>query len=65
MSDQLIHQRNKEKYREHEFEGFSIMPVDNVLKLYSKTIESKFLHYGPVNPSKKQRTIMSFNIPMA
>ena len=22
------------------------MPVDNVLKLYSKTIESKFLHYG-------------------
>ncbi|GIQ98164.1 MAG: hypothetical protein CM15mP4_0010 [Candidatus Neomarinimicrobiota bacterium] len=29
------------------------MPVDNVLKLYSKTIESKFLHYGFWNDPEK------------
>ena len=29
------------------------MPVDNVLKLYSKTIESKFLHYGFWNYPEK------------
>ena len=38
------------------------MPVDNVLKLYSKTIESKFLHYGFWNdPGKIKLEDFSLN----
>ena len=36
----------KKNIQNLEIEGFVVMPTDNVLKLYTETIQSSHLHYG-------------------